>query len=170
MLLLVQVVDMTFCLTAVHADLLSVCTVCIDAYANGYSNASNVLSCVMALGKYTLRHTCSGATLLVPSTELSRWGRRLIAPAPLCRAAIASNVARPAMMVGTAMDLQHHTLSLHIAVGHKWTHTPDRKPTSDKNEMRWPRGCVVKTDIAQAAASDLHVTRVLSCEATLLES
>lgn len=66
----VQKVDMTFCLTALHADLLSVRMV--DACGNCCSNASNVLPCVMTNAECTLGHTCSGATLLTPSTELSK--------------------------------------------------------------------------------------------------
>ena len=121
----VQVIDMTFCLTALHAELLSLCIV--DAYAKCYSNAGNALPCVMTNAKCTLRHTCSGATLLVPSIELSKWSRRLIAPAPWYRDVIASRVARPIMTVGTAMDLQHQTWCLRNANGHKWTHTPGLK-------------------------------------------
>lgn len=86
---------------------------------------------VMTAAKNSFRLTCSGATLLVPSTELSKWGRRLIARAPLYRAAIASRVTRLVMMVGTAMDLQHHTWSLCVGAGHKRTYFPGRKSQND---------------------------------------
>jgi len=59
----VKMIDMTFGLTALHADLLSVRTV--DAYTNCYSNASNCLPCS--------HDRCQSAPWGIPAQELLSW-------------------------------------------------------------------------------------------------